>query len=222
MFRKQIGILLNQNPTKGYEICAKMSHNDVFRVVKVYPIVPNTLPPLNELLNRSMCPQHDAIRFNLLKWIINEEKLKNFNIEAVPRIFLFDILTLNFMVYEKFIEPFEADIILLSFKHVVTETVPENMLVPPTVNSRAFMIPFLLKKIHVSIGRCLEVTGLKEFNVKFYLIFNIAFSLKSFIAFQKVPNFDGVLFHNLYKKFVSEPFNIKVLLGDLANYRHYA
>lgn len=170
MFRKQIGIVRRFEPFKGYEVCSKMSHNDIFRTVYVNPIAPKIpQPPLIELINRQQYPQHDKTRFDLLKWLISEEKLRNVDLMAIPKNIFSDILVLVFMVYEGFISQFEADIILLTVKHVEIDIVPENLTTPDIVHPRAFFISFLFSKFYVILSRSLEVTGLKNLLVGFLI-----------------------------------------------------
>jgi hypothetical protein len=173
IFRKQIGIVLRFEPLKGYEVRCKMSHNDTFRSIYVNPIVPKIAqPPLIELLKRTQYPQHDTIRLDLLKWLINEDRLKNVDLMAIPKNIFSDILVLVFMVCEGFISPFEADIILLTVKHVEIDIVPENITTPYSLHPRAFSISFLFSKIYTLVSRSLEVTGLKDLLVR-SLIFTL-------------------------------------------------
>lgn len=175
IFRKQIGIVLRFEPLKRYEVRGKMSHNDTFRSIFVNPIIPKIpQPPLMELLNRTQYPQHDKIRFDLLKWIISENRLKNVDLLAIPKNIFSDILVLVFMVCEfGFISPFEADIILLTVKHVEIDTVPENITAPDFLHPRAFFISFLFSKTYTILSRSLEVTGLKNLLVGLLTLFFI-------------------------------------------------
>ncbi|CAH1719259.1 unnamed protein product [Chironomus riparius] len=203
IFRKQIGIILRFEPIKGYEVRCKMSHNDTFSSVYVNPIFPNIAqPPLIELLKRTQYPRHDTIRFDLLKWMINEDSLRNIDLMVIPKNIFSDILVLVFMVCEGFISPFEADIVLLTIKHVEIDIVPENLTTPDILHPRAFFISFLFSKFYSYLSRSLELTGLKDL--------------------LKINNFDGVLFHNLYLKCLNQPFNMTFLLGNYTKYRHYA
>ena len=154
---------MRSEPLKGYEVRCKMSHNDTFRSVYINPIVPKIAqPPLIELLKRTQYPQHDKTRFDLLKWMISEDGLKNVDLMAIPKNIFSDILVLAFMVFEGFISPFEADIILLTVKHVEIDIVPENLTTPDNLHPRAFIISFLFSKIYTLVARSLEVTGLKD------------------------------------------------------------
>lgn len=163
-FCKVIGILLQHKQQKiTYEIGSKMNHNEEYQKYNVEPIYPKeTVPPLIEFLNRAKFPQHDRLRFKLLKWLINEKKLENFDLEAIPADFFFDILTLTWLVADGFISVVEADLILLTLKHVVLDMEPQDLQPPPVVHYRAFHIAFLYTKFHSSLRAGLQVTGLKE------------------------------------------------------------
>jgi hypothetical protein len=205
LFSKQIGIIFNFKSFDPYKIWSKLSINDpeysIVEVIKSLPRKELSIP-LIELLDRSNYPDHDQIRFKLLKWLISEKMLQSVDLELIPQNLFLDILVLVYMVKERFINVKEADIILLSIKHVEDGIVPDNITAPETLNPRAFYASILFSKCHIIIARCLEVTGLKKF--------------------EKIHKFDGVLFHNLFLEHIDEPFDASVLLGDLAQYRYYA
>lgn len=174
LFKKQIGIILKEKPSQSYKIVSKIFHNDrQYTLMEVDRVLPTIdIPPLIELLNRPQYSEHDKIRFNLIKWLINEEKLANIDLDLIPKIILIDILTLTFMVYEGFINVTEADIILLTIKHVEDGSVPENLTAPNVMRPRAFLMSYLFSHCFFQVSNCLEVTGLKNLVVRlrsFYL-----------------------------------------------------
>ncbi|KAG5684499.1 hypothetical protein PVAND_013729 [Polypedilum vanderplanki] len=206
LFRKQIGIILkNDVNAKGmkYPIGAKTSHYNSYDTYFVEPIFPpKEIPPLLELLQRQKYPAHDRLRFELLKWTLgNNKKMKNFDLETIPQNYFLDILVLIFLVQNKLIESIEADLILLTIKHVNINTVPEDLQLPEYLDPRTFHVSFLFTKIYGMVHRSLEVTGLK--------------------MLKKVINFDGLLFHNLYQKYLVKPFKVSQLLNDLNEYCLY-
>jgi hypothetical protein len=144
-----------------------MSHNDPeYTMFKVDPIIPKfAVPPLIELFDRAQHPEHDVTRFNLLKWLISEEKLADIDLESIPKNILSDILALTFMVNEGFVDVLEADIIFLSIKQVEDKVVPENLKVPDVLHPRAFVISILFSKCHFYVTRSLENSGLKGLKV---------------------------------------------------------
>ncbi|KAL7032066.1 hypothetical protein ACKWTF_007208 [Chironomus riparius] len=133
--------------------------------------------------------------------MISEEKLADINLESIPTNIFVNILALTFMANEGFIYVIEADIILISLKKVEDKVVPKSLKVLEVLHPRAFVISILFSKCHFYATQCLEVTGLKKM--------------------KKVINFDGVLFHNLFRKHINDPFNTSEL-ADLAKYRYYA
>lgn len=171
MFRKHAGILLRFRRFIGFEICIKMAHNDSFRTILVNPMVyKGTQPPILELLNRAQYPQHDKVRFDIIKWIINEQVLQTVDIQLIPKNILADILTLVYLVSERLISVIEADIILLSIKHVETNTVPEMNMPPYIMLPRAFIASFLFTKFNSHVGKSFQITGLNMLNVSFPLL----------------------------------------------------
>ena len=166
------------------------NHNDPeYSSLEVDPIMSKiSQPPLIELLNRSQYPKHDKIRFDLLKWLINDEKLKDLNLESIPKNIFHDILVLIHMVNEQFIDVAEADIIFLSIKKVEDNNVPENLKKPEILHPRAFFVSYLFSFCHFYITRCLEVTGLKELVVKSYIILKFQY-ISHYLTFTENSQF---------------------------------
>ena len=144
-----------------------MSHNDEkYKMISFNPITPKIKqPPLIELLDRLHYPEHDELRFKLLKWMICEKKACYINFESIPQNIFLDVLALIYMLYEGFIDVIEADIILLSIKHVEDGNVPEELYAPEILHPRAFYVSLLFSYCHYYVTRCLEVTGLKGLTV---------------------------------------------------------
>lgn len=167
MFSKHIGIILNDKPIQSYKVVSKMSHNDPeYTSFKVDKIIPRfAIPPLIELFDRPQHPEHDKTRFDLLKWLISDEKLEDVDLESIPIDILADILALTFMVNQGFADIKEADIILLSIKQVQDKVVPKNLKAPQILHPRAFIISILFAKCHFYATRCLENSGLKKLKV---------------------------------------------------------
>jgi hypothetical protein len=163
LFRKQIGILLqHKNEKICYEICTKKKHSESYQQFRVDPIYPNErVPPLLEFLTRDDHPEHDNLRFKLLKWMIDEQKLKSHDLSTIPTNYFLDILVLVWLTRNDFITTIEADLILLAIKHVELDLLPQNLEAPPIVHPRAFRVSFLFTKFHMTLERSLEVIGLK-------------------------------------------------------------
>jgi hypothetical protein len=164
LFRKQIGVLLqHKNKKISYPVGSKRFHSEPFQMFHVEPIYPtHKVPPLLELLNRDDFPEHDELRFKVLKWMIDERKLKDVDLAVIPKNYFLDVLVLTWLTTNKFMTTLEADLVLLTIKHVELDLLPQNLLAPPVVNYRAFAVSFLFNKFYTAVERVLEVTGLKN------------------------------------------------------------
>jgi hypothetical protein len=164
LFRRQIGVLLqHKSPKVPFSVATKKSHDEPyeeFQVASINP--PMKVPQLIKLLDRQKHPKLDETRYKLLKWMIGEEKLKKQNLKNIPAEYFIDILTLVFLTSQGFISIEEADLILLTVKHVELDTVPKNLQAPNIVDKRAFRISFLYTTFFGSIQLCLEIVGLKS------------------------------------------------------------
>jgi hypothetical protein len=169
LFSKQLGIIYSDKPIDPYKVYSKLSYSEPeYSKIEVDKSNPSfSIPPLIELLDRPEFPEHDSIRFELINWMINNKKLKSVDLKSIPQNIFLDVLVLAFMVNESFIDVVEADIILLSIKHVEDGQVPENIVAPETLHPKAFYASILFSKCHKYIPRCLEVTGLKELEVRY-------------------------------------------------------
>lgn len=165
LFCKQIGIVLQHDRENSdtFEVLAKRTHDESYLKYHWQKECPSqVLPPLINLLKREEFKEHDDLRFYLLKWMIGDAKLMPINLSKIPKNYLLDILVLVFMTSKNFISTVEADLILLSIKHVELKMIPKNLPVPNIVHERAFHLSFLFTKFYMTVDRCLEVTGLKE------------------------------------------------------------
>jgi hypothetical protein len=117
---------------------------------------------LLEFLNRADFPEHDELRFKLLKWMIDERKLKNVDLAVIPKNYFLDVIVLTWMTRFGFITITEADLLLLTIKRVETMNIPANLQPPIVLNKRAYIIARLFSRIFLWIVRSLEVTGLKK------------------------------------------------------------
>lgn len=162
MFRKQFGVI--KRYSENFEIIVKTGHDEGYKKIQIQPEYPQDfkLPPLVELINPENYPQHEVIRWKFLKWISNSE-----NIEKIPQKFLNDILVLNFLRREGFLEVFEADLILLSIKMAQDGNYEKSLEeIPEVLNPRAFKISFLFTRFHQPMIRCLKLAGLGRLKVK--------------------------------------------------------
>jgi hypothetical protein len=181
--RRSVGVIL-QHKIKDNLICdiyGRKSLREGYRKHSERPVYPSIeVPPLIELLDRSAYPQHDEVRMQLTKWTISD-KLMDMDLSEVTPGYFCSALTLFFMVEQGFITVREADIILLSVKHVMLDTIPERLERPPIVDGRAFRVSFLFGQLFKLMGRSVKQCGLMH--------------LYSYFIY------DGVLFHNLFLEF---------------------
>jgi hypothetical protein len=172
MFRKQIGIILWNDSDVLYRMVIKRSHSARYEEIQVKPMkFFEDVPPLIELYSRDQYPQHDVTRLKMLKWIIGDRALANYHLDLIPRSYLLDVMTVIFLCHHKLIRVFEADLILLSIKHVETGTVPDNLQHPVVLDSRAFKVAFLFTKCVSYVATTMQTCGLDDLIVS-YLIFN--------------------------------------------------
>lgn len=170
LIRKQAGIVLKhrQNEFTSFELCTKRNHLERFQVVDLTPIYPeDSMPDLASLLNRDDHLELDESRFRLLKWMINENLLKEIDLKELPNEYFLDLLTLAFLCFNGFITAFEAKVILITIDlgqkmdKDPRHHVPEIKLLPLTkFNIRGFKISFLFTKYFNLMRNSLEVTGL--------------------------------------------------------------
>jgi hypothetical protein len=167
ILRKILGIVRNhQKHLKlKFEILSKRNHDEDYRSHYIEPLYVDDIPPLLELMKRDEFPEHDQVRFKLLKYIIGSHRLKNYNLELIPTNYLLDVLTLTFLRQEKLIDQFEADLILLTIKHVETKTVPEDLEVAQILDEKALRTSFLYSKFFVKVMHCFEPIGLIKLTV---------------------------------------------------------
>lgn len=111
-------------------------------------------------LDRDEHPEHDELRFQLLKWTINEELLRSHDLSLIPKHRLIHVLTLAFMATNGFITSPEADLILYTIKQVELGEVPYVLKPPRCIDSHAFRISLLFSKMTPYLMGSLQVTGL--------------------------------------------------------------
>lgn len=128
----------------------------------IYPDV--TVPPLIELLNREQHPEHDTMRFNLLKWMINDELLAPHDLAMIPKKYLLHLLTLVFMTTHSFITISEADLILYTIRQVDLELVPIALEAPDIIDARAYRISMQFNNLVPHMIESFTFLGLAQSN----------------------------------------------------------
>lgn len=163
MFQRQAGIVLRHSVTSDalLKVYTKTSHRENYRQLVLSPVQPPFEVPLLEELY-SDDGKFDAQRFELLKWTINFNKLKDFELRDIPANYMIDVLTLVFMRQERIITSKEADIFLWTIKNVENQLIAKDIKPPPELDPRAFRLAFLYVRIFANVARSIEVCGLKK------------------------------------------------------------
>lgn len=224
MLCKQAGVLLHamRSPKSDKVLLAKKNHHEGYKNFTVLPIPPNgQVPAVLELLKREEHQEHDPLRWELLKWIIDEEKLSSHDLTNISTFYLLDILVLVFMTSKRFVSAVEADLILISIKDVETNQISSTLENPFLISLRGFHISMLFNALHMHIADSLEVTGLTSFKVIF-IQENFGFVLKFFVWFsQKFLNFDGVHFQKIFLEYENNNFDTAERLEDINSFCIY-
>lgn len=163
MLQRQAGIVLVHSPTPDARITviAKTAHDGKHSKFFVRPIFPLFDVPLLEQLY-SDDSGLDDVRHALLKWTINWEQLRDFDLRGIPPNYMIDVLTLVYMKHQGIITGKEADIFLWTVKNVEWGMIPTTLKAPHVLDPRAFRLAFLYTKLFSNVARSVEVCGLKK------------------------------------------------------------
>lgn len=220
LFQRQAGIILHHALEEAnLRVYTKLSHCQKYREKILQPVLaPFNVPLLDDIFADD--PSFDPIRFDMLKWTINWEKLQHFNIVNIPSNYMIDVLTILYLRHKVVITSKEADILLWTIKNAENGTIPRNLKPPAELDPRAFRLAFLYVRMFGNVARSIEVCGLKKRYWVSFKKFNYNCDLfqATFINlhnFQKALNFDGVFFHREYLKYQDEEFNTYEMLNDL-------
>lgn len=149
LLKKQCGVLLQH---KRFDEIFEENYE---------PIYPEAMvPPLLELLNRDEHPEHDTLRFMLLKWMINDELLAHHDLALIPKKYLPQCLILVFMTTHGFITVSEADLILYTIRQVELDLVPIALKAPEIIDARAYRISIQFNKLAANMIQSLTFLGL--------------------------------------------------------------
>jgi hypothetical protein len=170
MYRKMAGIIFMNKKPSDYtlKINMKMNHESGFGLQKVDGIYPDNLdiPEFFEILNHKQYPENDSIRHQLLKWIIDAEKLDAIDLNEISKELSAELLILTHMVKTKVITIKEADIFLFSLLHKKSMIERGEIICydgyPIHVHPRAFHLVFFFADIYVAVRRSLEILGLEN------------------------------------------------------------
>lgn len=186
MFQRQAGAILKMNSIEVRKllICSKATHSSNYMKIETYPVFPDfeDIPSMYQIMSND--PKYDNYRFAILKWTIDWNKLKDFNIEILPDEYVMDLLTIIFLKQRGVVSWKESDILLWTVKNVNNKMIPKSLKPPRRVDPRAFRIVFLYGRTYANIARCIEVAGLKKrYGVSCIKIFKAIFELKKKINF---------------------------------------
>lgn len=178
--RQQLaGIVFFNNRHEDYSlvVSGRKNHETTHGLYKFVAIYPENvdIPPTIELINREKYPEHDEIRFWLLRWVLmgarNMDMLK---IDKIPEDFLKEMLILFHMRVRRIATSNETDIILLSLKRSKEMIAQGNRLgydkYPRNVKPKAFSLALIFNELFLSVELFCEILGLK-------LMLNVRYSI---------------------------------------------
>lgn len=150
---------------KNYGVLFQHKRSDEVYEESYEPIYPDaTVPPLMELLNRDEHPEHDMMRFKLLKWMINEELLGPHDLDVIPKKYLMHLITLVFMTTHSFITVPEADLILFTIRQVDLDLVPIDLKDPEIIDPRAYRISLQFNRLAPYMIHSFSYSGLTNYD----------------------------------------------------------
>lgn len=181
-YRKLAGIIYYHKKSENLKLkyYGKLNHELKHGCYETPAIYPEKIlvPDLYELMNRQKFLNHDKTRFELLKWIIDSDKVTVADFNLIPKEFFVEILTLIYMRKNEIISIKEAEIFLVAIEQMKKfndeQSIVHSRKYPENISSRAFNLVFVFKKItkHIFENIC-EVVGFEQFcnvSIKFELI----------------------------------------------------
>lgn len=161
MFQRQAGVALAHSKVTRVKIYTKLSHIKKYSKLVLPPTLPPfAIPELEHIFGDDS--DLDGLRHDLLKWTIDQDKLKDFDLEKIPENYMIEILTIVYMKQKGIITDKEADLLLWTAKNVENGTISKALQAPPELNPRAFRIAFLYARLFANVSRSVEVCGLKK------------------------------------------------------------
>lgn len=154
-----------------FDVYGKKNHDENYQKYIMKPEYPPIdVPDLLQLIDRDNYKKLDKVRFDLLKWSI-DDALREVDLSGIPVNYLRIVLTLYQLVATRFITIYEADLILLSIKRTAFDSCPlETFKYPDVLDEHAFGIAFLFLCCFDDIERSMEVCGLKDLAVSAFLV----------------------------------------------------
>lgn len=220
--RKLAGIVFaNEKPKDPpVTVYGKLSHEAKHAVHTFNAIYPENMkiPNFYEILNCEKFPEHNQVRFELLKWIIGVNEINNNDIiNSIGKDLFVETLALTHMVKKGILTIKEADLFMISFERMENST-NNSCEAPIQVDPRAFGLVFIFKEIVFTIGEVLVTLGLSDKkNVSFINFFTDEMTQFLFLISTQVFLFDGVEFHKTHHELV----NCKNIEKNIRKYRAY-
>ncbi|XP_055538116.1 uncharacterized protein LOC129725835 [Wyeomyia smithii] len=197
MYERLAGIILwNKPDAREFTLIVKLSHKapyskEMRRVKRPEKIKP---PTLVDLLSKDQLVQNATrdIKLKLFVWVVTKN-MDFQRFQSVPQKLWVTVATLYYLVKNKILKLFEADLFLLVCHRVSSESYdPGEVVYPSRLKARPFRIAFVFTEVYKHFLAALERLGLHREHADAYL------------------RFDGPLFHGLYddyrssKKFFEE------------------
>nr|XP_029717483.1 constitutive coactivator of PPAR-gamma-like protein 1 [Aedes albopictus] len=180
-------ILFHSKPVRPTHcpVIIKLDHQSSHREHRLLILYPKDLevPTLPALMSKDPVIHEDlqTIKFQLLSWIASDS-LKPDELRKIPQQLRMTVFTLYYLVEQRAIELFEADLFLQVAYDVTYETYDfRSLQYPRTISSRPFRVVFLYQKIYSFAAKAVRLVGLDDADNP-----------------RDDPPFDGVLFHKRY------------------------
>ncbi|XP_055642233.1 uncharacterized protein LOC129779021 [Toxorhynchites rutilus septentrionalis] len=184
---RKAGIVLyhlkEQQKFSRCSLVVKLFHNTPHDFHKLSVYFPDRSVPLYILRDPTMSADLEDIKLKLFCWIASD-KLDHRSFQPVPVIFRPTVLTLYYLMENRVLQLFEADLFLQVAYDVEYSTYDiDNVPYPNRLDSRAFRVVFMYQKIYKHFSSSYDLVGLNGDNF-----------------FGRCPMFDGVLFHHRYSE----------------------
>lgn len=199
-------ILFHRKPQRPTHcpIIIKMDHESPHQEHRVPIQYPRCLeiPSLAVMQSKEpvMVKHLRKVKFQLLSWIASDT-VQHDRLRKIPQELRMTALTAYYLLEQRAIELFEADLFLQVAYDVTYDTYDYRSVVyPATIGSRPFRLIFLYQKIYALIAKAVCLV-----------------SLDGGDSVRNDPPFDGVLFHRYYDKFNDGQCD----LGHIKDWRIY-
>ncbi|XP_062559999.1 constitutive coactivator of peroxisome proliferator-activated receptor gamma-like [Armigeres subalbatus] len=204
------GIILYHRQVSRKTKCSvmvKLDHDSAHAVQPRFVIFPTRMepPPLTDLLSNdpALCDELQGIKWKLLWWVVSET-FDQRGIETVPEPMQIAVVTLYWLMDNRILELYEADL-LLQVAHDVTfdKYDLEAVEYPEKLASRPFRVAFLFPLLYSLIASVFNLVGLPG-------------------SRYENPPFDGALFHSRYNGWKERSLNGSARWDGIEEMRIYS